>query len=590
MKSFNLMKMAVFTVAVIFLSSCGLSKMVKKYETVKYEVVPTVLETHGGKVSVKVTGTIPEKYFNKKATVEFAPVLKYANGSTALKSITISGESTTATDVTIIKQKSGGTFVYEDVITYTPDMNKSELVVNAKATLGKTVKELGERKLVEGVIYTSTRIQKEEEAYLAEHAYVKEAVASQTAEIFFAKAMSDLNLKTLALNKNEANKKKLADFVEFLKKEWKIKNVDITAWASPEGEETYNAGLTDKRAKTAETYLKDELKKLISEKAKATKEKVDKKKLEEMMPVASLSAKGEDWDGFLNAINASNLKEKSTILNVVNSQSDPSLKEKEINNMTVIYPEIEEQILPPLRRSTIVVSCYEPRLTDQQIAMYAATQPDSLDNEELLYAATLTDDMNAKLKIYEAATKVYPEDWRGYNNAGYVCLKRGKIAEAASYYEKANSLSANNGMVVNGLGVVAAWNNDFDNAKSYYETAQGLGIDENFNLGIVSIVKGDYAGALSLFGGKTCSYNVALAQLLSGNASGAASTLDCVADKTAAVYYLMAVAGARSGNTSMIYENLPKAISKDPSYRAQAADDKEFMKFNTTPEFLNAIK
>jgi tetratricopeptide (TPR) repeat protein len=590
MRSFNLMKMAVLTVIVVFLSSCGLSKMVKKYDTVKYEVTPTVLETHGGKISVKVKGTIPEKYFHKNATVEFTPVLKYANGTTALKSITIQGEKSKATGGTVIKKKSGGTFTYEDVITYTPDMNKSELVVNAKATLKKTVKELGEKKLADGVIYTSTRIEKEGDVSLAEHGYVKETIISKSAEIFFAKAISDLNLKTVPLNKDEANKKKLADFIAFLKNDWKIKNVDITAWASPEGEETYNAGLSERRSKTADTYLKDELKKLITEKAKANKEKVDKKKLDEMMPVSALSAKGEDWDGFLSALGASNIKEKNTILNVVNSQSDPLKKETEINNMTVIYPEIEELILPPLRRSTITINYFEPKLTDQQIAMYATTQPDSLDNKELLYAATLTEDLNTQLKIYDAATKVYPQDWKGYNNAGYVSLKLGKLTEAASYYEKANSLSTNNGIVINGLGVVSAWKKEYDNAKSYYETAQGLGIDENFNLAVISITKGDYAGALTLYGSRTCTHNIALAQLLSGNPPSAATTLECTTPKTAAVYYLMAIVGARSGNTSMIYENLPKAISMDPSYRSQAADDREFLKFNTTAEFLNAIK
>ncbi len=590
MRTVNLMKIVVFAVIVAFLSSCGLSKMAKKYETVKYEVTPTVLETHGGKISVKIKGTIPVKYFSKKATFEFAPVLKYANGTTALKTITVSGEKVKGATGTIIKKKSGGTFSYEDVITYNPDMNKSELTVNAKASIKKKVKELGERKLADGVIYTSTRIEKEGDTYIAEHGYEKEVIVSKSAEIFFAKGLSDLNLKNQALNKDEANKKKLEEFITFYKNEWKIKNVDVTAWASPEGEETYNEGLSDKRSKTAQTYLKDQITKILTDKAKAKKEKLDKKKLEEMLPVVNLSAKGEDWDGFMNALGSSSLKEKNTIINVVNSQSDPLKKEKEIENMVVIYPEIEQQILPPLRRAKITVDYFEPKFTDQQIAMYATTQPDSLDNKELLYAATLTEDLNTKLKIYETTTTMFPQDWRAYNNAGHVCLKLGKLEQAATYYERANTLNANNGMVINGLGVVAAWNKKYDNAKSYYETAQGLGINVNFNMAVLSIVNGDYAGALTLYGSRTCTHNIALAQLLSGNNAAAATTLQCAEPKSAAVYYLMAVTGARSGNASMIYENLPKAISMNSAYRAQAADDREFLKYNTNAEFINAIK
>ena len=592
MRSISFKIVAALIVVATLLSGCDLKKMTKKYETVKYEVTPTVLETHGGKISVSIKGTIPSKYFGKKASVEFAPVLVYANGTTQLKSITLQGEKVkgTGNNVTVIKKKAGGTFTYTDVMDYKPDMNKSELKVTAKATQKKKTATLGETKLADGVIYTSERIENEGDLVLAEHGYQKETIITQNAELFFAKGISELNLKGLALNKDEANAAKLKSFIEFMQKEWKVKNIDISAWASPEGEETINIGLSEKRSKTAEKYIKDQLKEVARTKAKAKKEKVDEKKLEADMPTITLSANGEDWSGFLKTINASTIKDKDKIVNVVNSESDPLKKEKAINDMTVIYPEIEDVILPPLRRSSITINYFEPKKTDQQIAMYATTMPDSLKKEELLYAATLTEDLNTKLKIYEAATKVYSNDWKGYNNAGYVCLQLGKIGDATSYLEKANTLNANNGAVINNLGVAAAWNKEWDNAKAYFETAQGLGMPEGYNMGAYYIKKGDYATALSSFGTRTCTHNIALAQLLSANSSAAATTLECANPKSAAVYYLLAVVGARSANTTMIYENLPKAIAADAAYRAQAADDREFLKYNTSAEFLNAIK
>ncbi len=165
-----------------------------------------------------------------------------------------------------------------------------------------------------------------------------------------------------------------------------------------------------------------------------------------------------------------------------------------------------------------------------------------------------------------------------------------KIDEASTYLEKANTLAPNNGMIVNNLGVVAEFKKDYDKAKSYYETAKGLGIDEGFNMGPILIKQGDYAGAVTSYGSRTCTHNIALAQLMTGNTSAAASTLDCATPKTAAVYYMMAVVGARTSNTTMIYENLPKAITLDASYRDQAKDDREFLKWNTGADFLNAIK
>jgi tetratricopeptide (TPR) repeat protein len=592
MRSISFKIVAALIVVATLLSGCDLKKMTKKYETVKYEVTPTVLETHGGKISVSIKGTIPAKYFGKKASVEFAPVLEYANGTTALKSITLQGEKVkgTGNNVTVIKKKGGGTFTYTDVIEYKPDMNKSELKVTAKATQKKKTATLGTTKLADGVIYTSERIEKEGDIILAEHNYQKETIITQNAELFFAKNISELNLKGLPLNKDEANAAKLKSFVEFLQKEWKIKNVDISAWASPEGEESNNQGLSERRSKTAEKYTKDQIKDVVRAKAKAKKEKVDEKKLEADMPTITLSANGEDWSGFVKTLGASSMKDKDKVLNVVNSETDPTKKEKAINDMVVIYPEIEDIILPPLRRSSITINYFEPKKTDQQMAMLATTMPDSLKKEELLYAATLTEDLNTKLKIYDAATKVYSNDWKGYNNAGYVCIQLGKIDDAKSYLEKANTLDANNGTIINNLGVAAAYNKEYDNAKAYFETAQGLGITEGYNMGAYYIKKGDYTGAISSYGTRTCTHNIALAQLLSGNSSAAATTLECANPKSAAVYYLLAVVGARSGNTTLIYENLPKAIAADAAYRDQARDDREFLKYNTSAEFLNAIK
>ncbi len=589
MRSISFKIVLAVMVVVTVLSGCGLTKMQKKYETVKYEVTPNVLETHGGKIPVTVKGTIPAKYFHKRATVEFAPVLKYDNGTTALKSVTIQGEKIQGPG-TLIKKKEGGSFTYSDVIDYKPDMNLSQLVVNAKATLKTKSVELGERKLADGVIYTSERIENEGDIILAEDGYVKETFVSKNADIYFAKAKSDLNLKTLALNKDESNTNKLKEFSDFLIKEWQIKNIDITAWASPEGEQNLNQELSDDRSVTAEKYLKEQFKKIAKDKAKAKKEKVDEKKLEANIPARNLIPNGEDWDGFMKVIGSSSIKEKQKVLNVVNSEPDRLKKQKTINDMIVIYPEIEEAILPQLRRANMKITYYEPKKTDQQMAMLATTTPDSLKNDELLYAATLTEDLTTKLTIYDAATKIYEDNWKGYNNAGYICLQKEEVSKAITYLEKANTLMPNNGTILNNLGVATLWNKEYDKAKSNLESAQGLGINEGYNLNAYYIKKGEYSTAVSSVGSRTCSYNIALAQLMSGNNTAAAATLECTNPKTAAVYYLMAVVGARSGNTTMIYENLPKAIAAEASYRAQAKDDREFLKYNTTTEFQNAIK
>jgi tetratricopeptide (TPR) repeat protein len=257
--------------------------------------------------------------------------------------------------------------------------------------------------------------------------------------------------------------------------------------------------------------------------------------------------------------------------------------------MTVIYKEIEEDILPPLRRAEINVNCYEPSLSDQEIAQYATSSPDSLTISEMLYAASLTTDANAKLNIYKTVIQKYPSDWRGYNNAGLVSAELGDYDGASNYFSKAKSMAANNGIVLNNTGAMASKDQDFDKAKSDYLAAQKQGVDVGYNMGIVKIADGNYNGAVNSFGTVKCDYNLALAHVLSGNYNAATSTLNC-AEKTPEVYYLQAIIGARTSNDNMVFENLKKAIAGDGTYRETAKEDREFLKYYSNADFQNAIK
>jgi outer membrane protein OmpA-like peptidoglycan-associated protein len=585
MKNLNLKVVVALVLSAALMSGCGLKKMAKKYNTVKYEATPEVLETHGGKINTAVKGVFPAKYFDKKVVVEFTPVLKWEGGSYTCKSVKVQGEKITTADGTVIKKKDGGSFNWADVIPYKPEMNASELVVNAKATKGKKTIELGEVKLADGVIYTSERVARDEDLAQAEHGYKKEVLITEKANLYFDYNSSNLSM-TQKLNKEEANKVILKKVEDFIAKGWKVKTIDLNAWASPEGEEAYNAKLTEERADAAKKYVDLFIEKLDKQKAKDRNKKYEEVKREY---TTNPKANGEDFEGFMASIEKSSIKEKQAIINVIKSQPDKAQREQEIKNMTVIYAEVE-QILEPLRRSEITVVCYEPKRTDENIAMLSTTAPDSLKAEELLYAATLTLDENTQLNIYKSGTKTYSDNWKFWNNAGYILLKQNKLSDATPFIEKANALSPNNPVVMANMGVIASWNKDYATAKSRYEAAQSGGISMNYNLGILKIREGDYDGALSLFGSTTCRYNVALAKLLKLDNGGATTNLDCVKPQTAAVYYLKAVVGARTGNTSMMYDNLKKAIEADASYKAQAKEDREFLKYFNATDFQNIVK
>ncbi|MEI6124361.1 MAG: hypothetical protein WCQ95_12125 [Bacteroidota bacterium] len=604
MKHFNFKVFAAVLLAVVMFTGCGLGKMIKKYPTVKYTVTPEVLETHGGKISVTVNGTIPAKYFNKKAIVKITPVLKNLQGTelAKLKTLTLKGEKATG-DGQTIKYKEGGSFSYTDIITYDPGMNTSELWVGPLASKGKKVdvalatEKL--TKLADGVIYTSTRIEREEDAQIADHGYELETIITRKGNLYYAYNESNLNLN-LALNKDKANIALRDSLLAFLSRNWKIKTIEINAWASPEGELTLNQKLSEERGKTGKVWFDDQIKKLLKAKVlingakaevvPATKDKkvpVVAAKAEEL-PITVIS-KGEDFDGFMKALNASNIPQKQTIENVIKSRESKAEREKSIKDMTVIYAEVET-MLSVLRRSEFVINLYEPKKSKEQIIMLSTTAPEKLDNKEILYSATLTDNVATKYQIYKSATTLYPQDWKAFNNAGACALLLGKLDEAANYLNKANTLNPNNGQILYNLGVLAFWNKNDNEAAKYYNDAKAKNIDVSFNEGVMKIRQGDYAGALTAFGGKKCKYNIALAQLLTGNTAGAKQTLDCTKPQTAAVYYLIAVNAARSANTSVLYEFVKKAIQTDSKYRKEAAEDREFLKYQKDAAFQDAIK
>jgi len=565
-----------------------------------YEVTPNPLETKGGKINVSIKGKFAEKSFNKKGALYVQPILKYQGQTKALKPIIFQGEKAIGNGI-VINSKTGGTFTYNEVFDYDPKMNVADLVVNPVAikekkgintnmTLSevkqkKKAIELGEYKLADGVIYTSERIQPDGITVLAESGYEKETIINKSATLYFAKDKFDLNFK-LELNKQPQAIQQLKDFTDQLSKNWKIKNIDINAWASPEGELNRNVNLSDNRSKAGNQYLADFFKKFYKDMAKTMK--VDVKLLEQVVTY-NIKSNGEDWDGFIKSIEGTSFPDKSSILNVIKSQPDHEKKQQEIRNMCIIYKEVEDKILPPLRRAEMTAYFYLPKKTDEKMALLSTTYPDSLDNKEILYAATLTNDLNTKMKIYKSAVNLYPNDWKCYNNAACISLALGNVSEAETYIQKANSLAPNNGMIINNLGAITLKKNDFVTSRSYFETAQKLNQSEGYNLGIILIKEGKYSEALSSFGAAKCDYNLALTEIMLGNNSEAANLLNC-APKTAAGYYLLAVIGARTNSMNMITENLKKAINLDPSYKTQAAEDREFLKYMKSTEFINAIK
>lgn len=566
-------------VAALFVSSCGFKQMVKNYETgVRYTPEVNPLENHGGQVAARVQGNILDGYFHRKAVLELTPVLKHEGGEEVFPTLTLRGSKTT-TEGTMVNRDRASSFNLNNAFAFEDDMLASELFVRARIYRdGKeaSATELAERKVADGVINTSQMVMHDQIATLAPHAYEKETIVTKSANVYFAYMRHNLNLR-LPLNSDDAAKAAITELEDFIKREWEIKSIEVNAWASPEGEVAFNEKLSESRSVTGEKFVNDMFAKLDRELEKTL-----------ARPELTVQAKGEDFDGFMTKLNASNLPDKQAIANVINTQVAPAERERRIKDMTIIYAEIEK-ILEPLRRAEIVVHCFEPKKTDQEMMTLAVSDPSQLDEKELLYAATLINNDDTKLEIYRSAMRLFPNSYKGYNNAATIFINRGENEAAARELERANQLSPGKPCVQNNLGVLAARGGDDASAKSFYEAAKAQGLNTDYNLGIGLIREGIYQAALNGFSGVTCKYNVALAQLMNGNEDAALSTLNC-APESGHVSYLKAVIHSRKNNANQVYENLGKAIQQDASLKAVAAKDREFVSLFTTTEFQNLVR
>jgi tetratricopeptide (TPR) repeat protein len=579
MKKTRFFRILQITAVTLIFSSCVTTKLPETYK-----VSPEVLEATGGNVAFTIEGTVPEKSFNKKAVVEFTPVLKYANGnSKELNKFYLKGESAEG-EGNVINSKTGGSFKYSAVFPYEDDMRASELVVNAKITKGKKVTEVKDVKIADGVRDTYKNIVHDEQLSLAPSGYEKVTMASQKATLYFFVNKSNLDMN-LPLNKKETSKAVMTELDDFIKKGWEIKDITINAYASPEGEINLNNNLSSDRSKTANEFMVKKFKKFNEELAK--KLKVDVKSLEKQLSYNE-KGNGEDWDGFMKAVQGSGLKDKNQILNIINTQSDVNKREQEIRNMSVVYKEIEDEILPPLRRAEITVNCFEPKRSDKEIAMLATSAPDSLKYTELMHAATLTTDPQTRINIYKNAFTKKDRDWKAYNNAGAESLTLGQLNEAENLLSQAAKLSDKNGKIENNLGVIECKRSNFGKAEEHFLKASSLGENENYNLGIISIQKGDYTKALNLFKDIKCDQNLALAQMLSGNMNDALKNLNC-SPQSYETFYMLAVYGARTNDSKMVYDNLAKAVKANPSVKSKASTDREFVKFFNEQEFKNIV-
>ena len=544
--------------ASVALSSC--SKKLGQFQSDYFSVNPNPLEVVGDKVPATVTGRVPQKFFKKNAEVTVTPYLVFNGTEVASQAYSFQGEKVRGNNP-VISYDNGGTVTIPVSYLYQPEMNSSVLELAFTVNQGSKQYVLPRVQVATGVIPTAAfATAKTVTPAIAPDAFQRIINEKYSADIMFLINVANIRAGQLKTNAMDELRKEILATAGNPSLE--LKEININSYASPDGPEAFDYQLAEKREKNTVNYVEGVLKKdKITEFGELTK-----------------NFTAEDWEGFKELVSKSNIQDKDLILSVLSMYKDPQQRERELRNLAAVFEVLADQILPQLRYSRITASIDVIGKSDKEIQDLFKSNPKELSVEEILYCATLTDNLNDRMKIYETATRIYPNDYRTWNNLGVTQYEAGNYNAAKANFQKALSLNAKSADAKMNLGLISILDKDYAKANEYFGQAAGAdGL--NNALGVYYLKMGDNASAVRAFGDSKTN-NAALAQILTKDYSKAKATLAAIAKPDATTYYLKAVLAARTNNEADVKANLAKSISLDKTMSDRAANDLEFANFN----------
>mgnify|MGYP001150040149 FL=1 len=566
----NFMKLSVVLVAgALAFSSCNcFKKMAKNRDEVNLTVNPEVLTLNNGFVAADINVTFPESYFNKKAVVKVTPVIVFEGGEVAGTPKFYQGSSVDE-NYTVVAN-NGGSFTQHVEFPYDPRMDQCALQLRAEIKCASGgCKEFTLVNLNDGSIATKEQMEvlagndEAAKAALAKEfgltvAYglntlqkdikygdIMEPMANNYKRVTTVVDKTDLlyAINSSVVTKKNERKADLGNFKDNVDKnlhnDRATQNIAIKGYASPDGPEKFNDKLSKARSESG--------KKVVAKLLKNSGLEID------------AAAYGEDWAGFKELVEKSDIKDKNLILQVLSLYNSPAQRESEIKNMTSVFNELKSDILPELRRSQIVNSTDIQGKTDAEI-MAAYRNGDDLTVEEYLYAAeTLANGANEQVSILATAAKKY-NDARVYNNLGVAQTKAGQKASALKSFEKAASLDSSKELNKNLLLSNLA-NGRTAEAKKYAQSADAE------SKAALAAAQGDYKTAANSLEG----YNAAVASVMNNDLAAAKKAI--AKDNSADADYLRAVIAVKEGDLNTADAQLKSAVSKNPALADKAAKD-----------------
>ena len=564
MKQYLFRTLVVAGASSLLLASCA-SKF--KISSTGVNVDPNPLTVQGDAVKTRINFAFPKKSFPKKGTLRITPVLRYAGGEKWGKAYDYQGDDVYGNEQ-VVFYKSGANAVLDFAVPYTPQMQKSELYLTFNGKVGKKAQKISSMKVADGVNATETLATIEGILpAIAPHGFQRVVKEMYDADILFQ--IQQANVRGSEINKEDVEEWR---YTVQNAKETPNQNVsvEVQSYASPDGGKKLNEKLSENRERNTTAALKKEFKK------------------QDMAGVAiDAHYTAQDWEGFRALVEKSDLPDKDLVLRVLSMYPDPESREREIKNISVVFKQLADNILPKLRRSRLIANVEIIGKSDAEIQEFIAKAPGHLSAEELLYAAELTNSTTEKMRIYQIANQIFKKDYRAYNNIGALYFAQGKIKDAEAWFNKAATLQDNEVTKLN-RGLIALYHGDKEKAQDMISAAINTP-ELGQALAYLYLKQGEYMKAETAFG-ETVSNNAAVAQLLNGNYAKALKTLQKITTPSATTELIRAIIAARTNDNNGVITALKSAIALDGSVAYQIADNLEFAKYKNLAAFKALVK
>lgn len=557
MRTKSSLAIAVMAVGIL---ATGCSKKLAQPKAEYFNLNPSPLEATGSQVPGVVVGKIPANYFQRNAQLTITPVLSYNGKEAKAQSSTYQGEKVRGNNP-VVNYEYGGTINVPAVFEYEPGMEQADVILQFQGRSGNKTYALNPVTIGHGVNTTAMLATADGiNPSIAPDKFQKVITEKYDADIMFLinqANIRDNQLRSDDMKKFNADVKAAANDTTR-----RIEEINISSYASPEGGVELNERLAANREENTSKYLKGQLKR------------------DKITDFGELTAQftAQDWEGFQRLVAESNIQDKDLVLSVLSMYKDPEQREREIRNLSSVFDQLADEILPQLRYSRLTATVSVIGKSDEEIARLYASDPSKLSVDELLYYATLTDDNAKRRGIYDTTARLYPNDYRAYNNLGAMQLEQGDLSAARANFIEAERLNGANPEAKANEAILAMINGNLNEANTLLGAAAGAEMLPDA-LGTYNLLRGNNTAAATAFG-DTKSNNAAVAQIITKDYAKAKQTLSGITTPDATTYYLMAIVGARTNNDSMVKTNLRQAIRMNPELANRARTDLEFAGFN----------